>query len=55
MKYTTPDTPQMNKVIDRIFAVIKEGALSMLLNTKLNYTAQKILWAEGRLFMRANG
>ena len=46
MEYTTPHTPQLNGVIERIFSVIKEGALAMLLNTKLNNTAQKMLWAE---------
>ena len=36
----------MNRVIEIIFSVIKEGALAMLLSTKLNDTAQKMLWAE---------
>ena len=36
----------MNGFIDRRFAVIKEGSLSMLLNDKLNDTAQKMLWEE---------
>ena len=39
-------TPKMNGVIERIFAVIKEGVLSMLLNAKINETAQKMLCTE---------
>ena len=42
----TPHAPQMNGVIERRFDVIKEGALEMLLNAKINETDQKILWAE---------
>ena len=37
---------QLNGITERRFAVIKEGALAMLLNAKLNYTSQKILWEE---------
>ena len=36
----------MNRFIEIRFDVIKEGALAILLNAKLNYTAQKILWVE---------
>ena len=36
----------MNGVIERIFSVIKEKALEILINAKLNDTAQKILWEE---------
>ena len=43
LDYTTPHTPQFNSVTERIFAVIKEGVLSMLLNTNFNDTAQKML------------
>ena len=39
-------TPQLNIVIERRFSVIKEGALAMLLNAKLNDIAQKMLWKE---------
>ena len=46
LEYTMTHTPHMNGFIERIFAVIKEGALEMLLNAKLNGTAQKMLWAE---------
>ena len=46
LEYTTPHTPQMNGVIERIFAIIKEGELAMMLNVKLNDTAQKIPRAE---------
>ena len=46
LKYTTLHTPQLNGIIEIRFAVIKEGALAMLLNSKLNDAAQKILWAE---------
>ena len=35
--------PQMNRVIEIIFAIIKEGALAMLLKAKLNNTAYKML------------
>ena len=45
LEYTTPHTPHLNGVIETIFAVIKEGALAILLNEKLNATAQKSLWA----------
>ena len=45
-EYTTPHKPQMNRVIERIFSVIKEGALVILLNMKLDVAAQIILWAE---------
>ena len=38
--------PQLNVVIERKFAVIKEGALDMLFNEKLNDTYQTMLWAE---------
>ena len=38
--------PQFNGVIDRIFAVIKEVALDMILNEKLNDTSKKMMWAE---------
>ena len=37
---------QLNGVTERRFSVIKEVALAMMLNAKLNYAAQKILWAE---------
>ena len=46
LEYTTPNTPQMNGFIERIFAIIKEGALEILINAKLNYTAKKMLWLE---------
>ena len=46
MEYTTPHTPQLNGFIERRFSVIEEEALEMLLNEKLNYTAQKMLWVE---------
>ena len=36
----------MNGVIERRFAVIKEGALDMLINAKLNDIAHKMLWTE---------
>ena len=46
LEYTTTHTPQLNSVIKRISTVIKEGVLDMLLNAKLNDTAQKMLWSE---------
>ena len=46
MEYTTPHMPQLNRVIERRFTVIKEGALAMLMNTKLNHTSQKTLETE---------
>ena len=46
LEYTTPRTPHLNGVIERRFAVIKKGALSMLLNAELNDTAQKMLCVE---------
>ena len=46
LEYTAPHTLQLNGVVERIFVVIKEGEFAMLLNTKLDYTAQKILWKE---------
>ena len=42
----TPHIPQLDGVIDRRFTIIKEGALVMMLNAKLNDTAQKILWED---------
>ena len=44
LEYMTPHKPQLNGTIDRRFDIIKEGALEMLLNEKLNDTAQKILY-----------
>ena len=46
LKYTTPRIPQLNVVIERIFSVIKEGSLAMILNETFNNTAQKISWEE---------
>ena len=46
LEYTTPYKPQFNGVIEIIFVFIKEGALAVFLNEKLNYIAQKILWEE---------
>ena len=46
LEYTTPHTPKLNRVIERNIYVIKEGALAMLLNAKLNDTTQKMMWAE---------
>ena len=46
LEYMTQHTPQMNGVIERRFAVIKEKALEMLINAKLNDTDHKMLWAE---------
>ena len=46
MEYTTPKTPQFNGIIERIFKVITEGALAMILNEKFNDIAQKMLWTE---------
>ena len=46
LDYKTPHTPQLNKVIEGIFSVIKKGALDMILNSNLNDTAQKMLWEE---------
>ena len=36
----------MNGFIKRRFSIIKEITLEMLLNSKLNYTAQKMMWGE---------
>ena len=36
----------MNGIIEKKLSVIKEGALAMLSNVKLNETAQKMLWLE---------
>ena len=46
LEYTTPYTPQLNGIIERILAATKEGLLAMMLNAKLYDTAQKILWLE---------
>ena len=46
MEYMTPHTLQLNRVTERRFEVIKEGALAIMLNAKLNDTAQKMLWSE---------
>ena len=46
MEYTTPKTPQFNGIIERIFKVITEGALAMILNENFNDIAQKMLWTE---------
>ena len=43
LEYTTPYTPQMNDIKERIFAIIKEGSLETLQNEKPNIMAQKIL------------
>ena len=42
----TPHTPQLKGVIERIFAIIKEGVLEILLNVKPNEDTQKIMWDE---------
>ena len=46
MDYMTPREPQLNKVIEKISAVIKKVELDMLLIAKLNYTSHKMLWSE---------
>ena len=46
LEYTKLHTPQLNGYNERIFEVITEMSLSMLLNAKLNGTGQKILWVE---------
>ena len=46
LEYTTSHTPQLNVVIGRRFSVNKEGASVMLLNSKLNDMAHKMLWTE---------
>ena len=46
LEYTTLHTTQLNNVIERRFTVIKEGVLDMILNQKINDTAQKMMWAE---------
>ena len=46
MEYTTPHTSQLKVVVERRFNVIKEGALAMLINAKLNDTDQKMIWTE---------
>ena len=45
-EYTTPLTPQLNVVIEIIYAVIKEEELDMILDEKSNDTAQKMLWED---------
>ena len=46
LKYTTPHMPQLNGVMERIFSVIKQVTLAMLLNAKLHDKDQNIMWAE---------
>ena len=46
LEYLTPHTPHLVGFIERRFAVIKEGALAMLQNAKLNDTSQKMLCEE---------
>ena len=46
MEYTTHHTPHLNKVIERRFSAIKEGASAILLNAKFDDTSQKMLWEE---------
>ena len=46
LEYTTLHTPQLYGVIKRRFDVIKEGALSILFNEKINDTDQKMMWEE---------
>ena len=46
LEYTTLYTPQLKIVIERRFYTIKEGVLKMILNAKLNDTAQETLWTE---------
>ena len=46
LEYTTPHIPQLNVVIKRIFEVIKEGALAMLLRKKSTDISQKMLLKE---------
>ena len=46
MEYTTTHKPKLNRVIERIFTIIKEGELDILMNVKLNDRYQKMIWAE---------
>ena len=46
LEYTTPHMTQLNVVIGRYFVAIKEGLLEIILNTKLNYVAQKMFWSQ---------
>ena len=46
LDYIAPHMPQLNVIIERIFNTIKERALDILLNVKINDTSQKILWEE---------
>ena len=43
LDYRAPHMPELNRFIERIFVVIKEGPLAMLLNAELNDIAQKML------------
>ena len=42
----TTNTPQLNGGIEIQFTFSKEGSLEILLNSKFNESAQKILWSE---------
>ena len=44
LEYKTPHMPHLNGITKRRFVFIKEGALKMLLKTKLNKLAHKIQW-----------
>ena len=46
LEYTTPYMPQLNRATERRFYAIKEGALDMLLNAKLNDISHKMMWSE---------
>ena len=46
MEYTTPNTPQLNGIVESRLSVIKKGKLEIILDAKLNDTAQKMMWTE---------
>ena len=43
---TAANTPQMNGVVERAFAVVKERALAMLFNAAFTKQTREFLWEE---------
>jgi len=46
MEITAANTPQMNGVVERAFAVTKERAMAMLFNANFTKKTREYLWAE---------
>ncbi len=46
IEYTAPHTPQHSGVVERRFAVVRQRAVAMMHNIKINEDLKKLIWAE---------